>query len=828
MEHDNLNIQLNTGIHIEAYEYIEDYHKPAEPVNKDREMDMARKGNYSQNVLIHRNRLQQLKSDVVLERLTAEQQIINAGCEVIGAMDFKRVGVTVKDIRKENMFKQLSESYYALQRELKSDYSDNEPVSREEWLSRQAIKYRAYREIFEQYSGVSELATDFEKLEKYQKMLANFASKFEVDVNGQEVYERTTADIDDNATKGLAATDALLIRKYNEGGNTENLALIYNLVNRPPIEKRFIYGLLEKNLTDGVDLLDVVDLTGTYIPNPAKILERLTPNRFFRMLGKTNLYTKKIMQAMQLCDRSRAELDLITSVAATLNVEKPYEDEAQYQDALAAGEEQVIIRERAMHFLECIRISQDIKTWSSKKASTDAEKEEKANKIETLREELRNNFVNIIELDNRLPDNEAIDATNYEEPVKEENVKLKKALKLGAGVAMASPKLLNLANNIAKQPLNIIGSMGAAIGTVAENPVAAMNQKWNLPFEAVAYFKGEGKEAQLNQIGDWAKDIKPTLNALNIVGTTLSSILLVMSGVNYVKGFLKMTTADRLVGAVELANSTVGVGNGINTICKGIEVGSKVTETTVAGAFSIAMGTINVGVGTYQLADNYFVRDKKRQLAREGLAAETEKIKKKHTKELGEAEAERRIKAKEQFDQNMLRLSETMAERRNSAAVNKLLVGSLTLGAGILTLVGAPVATALLGLGALGFGLYGMITSIHDKQEAMREIIDNYLEINDQVEKWRKSRGYAADSLEARQFRKKVRMDRIQSQGFSNEKAYFSKIMMGCAITIHDKIFSNQTEDAKAYEDLVKSMGLKVKPSSGYPTVQMIHSKLMS
>jgi len=826
VHHGEINRQeeLNRPL-LEGYrfQYRENYVQPGDPVIVDKEMVRARRNNYADQAMVHRNRLDQLKKDIMQQKTDEKNALIAIDQTGMKAMHPEEADLAIEDIRKDNLKKQLAESYIALQRELDTQYSDSEPVSEEEWKNRQHIKFRAYKEIFEQYAGVSEEKNeaDMRVLERYEKMLANFAAQFQVDAKEQGVYER--ADEDDYVTQGLAATDALLIRKFNEGDNAENLSLIYHLVNRPPMERLFIYGLIERDLTGGMDMSDVLSITSSYIPSPSKILEKLTPNRFLSFFGK-NLYTKKIMQAISLCEKSKSALGLIGDTQAILSNNTQYENEDKYQEALEKNEPAAIIRERALYFTECLKYSSEIQILARNKTP------ENSIKIENYRKIILHDFVKVIELDNSLPDNLQagdIDAEAYEAPVKDEKAKAKKAKEAGKRLLKATPGMINLANNVARQPFNIIGSMGSAIGTVAKDPAAAMNKKWNLPAEVIASIKEAGGSDKLNAIADAAKAIKPVLNTFNVIGTSLSGILFVLSGIDYIKGFMTMTAADRVVGGIDLLNSSFGVGNSLNTVCKGFEAGCASAEGIVGGCLSLTIGTINAGIGSYQLIDNHFVREKKLETAKQGLKKETTRLTKFYADE-GEERAEELLHDKKRFDKNIALLSEKKIDRRDSSAANKLVIAGLSLGAGIIALAGGPVIAALLGLSAVGAGIYGMATSIMDKKMAMREVIDDYLEINDSINAWVRRHNVAHDSKQAYEYRERVRRDRIQSQGFSNEKAFFSHIMMGHAIRIHDRIFGSRMKDAITYDNLAKSMGIKIDLHKGYPTVEMIHSKLTS
>lgn len=794
---------------------------------------------------IHKNRLNQLKEEVKKEQESQKRALAKQDVEVINYSDFEAMGVVVTGAYKKGIRQQVKDTYDVLTAELKQEYSKTEVVSKEVWLDRQKIKYKAYKELFEKYVEVADKEKDLAILNGYQIVLSRFAAKFEIDENDQSVYERVEAD--DYVTKGIASVDALLVRKYNEGDNKQNLPLIYNLINRSAQEKLLIYGLLENGISENVDFLTVVKFTSTgYVPDAAKIMDALTPNAFLRTFGK-NFYTKKIMKALKICDAQKEVIGFAEAVKDSV-VDADMEMQEDLSEEIAQKNTDAIVSERSKCLFKCMDYMQEAKSLASIKTKDKTRKKQIERRKEEIAELIRTNVIRMVELDNMLPENDAekvgVDEKNAKHPeITEEE---KKAIKKGkikalaAGAAKTGLKSGNIINNIAKAPINVIGAMGGAINMVKNDLSAGVSRKWHLPADVITHLKQTGRGDDLTRIANLASTLKPVLTGMNILGSVFSSILLGCSVVTMFQTFGKMTYADRAMGIVEIGSSAIGLANGLNASCKGLAIGSQAAETIVGGSLTLAVGVVNAGLGTYQLIENHDIRGVKREAAAQGLKQQTRTLRENYLNQIENTkEEEREEKKKElnqkykdniQFNRSMLKLSERMSDRRQSAAINKITGGVLSIGAGIMALISGPVIGALLGAAALGVGMYGIYSSIKAKRQARSDVLDEYFGVNKVIESNPQLKRLSPTDPVIVKFKEDYRREKIQSEGYSNEKAYFSNIMLGYANILREKLYDPEStdEEKKVYEDLARSMGIKVNRKKDYPTAAMIHSKLMS
>ena len=203
------------------------------------------------------------------------------------------------------------------------------------------------------------------------------------------------------------------------------------------------------------------------------------------------------------------------------------------------------------------------------------------------------------------------------------------------------------------------------------------------------------------------------------------------------------------------------------------------------------------------------------------------------------------------YENNILKIQERIVARNKITAGCQMISGVFVMGASIASLFSEIPGMALVsaGLGAAGFliGVGGSIASKIKKKKDYKKAVDDYLALDmlaeKQFERYHAEKGTQPSKSEKNRIREQLRAEIMEAYGFTSVKAFCAHIMNTYAEHIHQQmepVFvklrqnpkADLTEEESAYLDLVKSLGLKVKPAQKnnkqhLPTQQMIFSKLM-
>ncbi|GEM_PF-3012635 len=780
--------------------------------------------------LVHENRIRQLRQQVVQRRMAREAEMIAEdlsvknvaqGIEVIGAMDIQAVNADLERMRIRNLRKQTINNTEVLLREATLQYPQPLTISLEELQFRQNMKFAGFMELYRSFTEVAVSEEDRAVITQYENALELFRVKF---ITG----DNQLAEIDEEQTprqKGIAAVDAILIRSFCSGStNIGNQAVISQLMKRTEDERLLVYALIEKGIEDDIGFADMVSIATDYVPDAQKIYEKIKPGAFLSFFGKKKLDVDVILNAVHVCEKKQTEIAFLRQTRdvaeglqkATLTDEQP----ADYDS---------IVSQRAVCLLMCTKAAGDLARFSKKKNKTKEDKK----RAKAIARELEEKLNLLVSLDNKLTDGDAAENPENREAA---GVTVKGVVKGAVKATGLIAPIAGMGVNFAKQPFAVLGSMGKSIGDASDAIKEGVTKKWHLPQDIVQRMTEAGEKGKLEAIGAAAESIKGTLNAIGIAGTVISSVTFVLSAYKYATTFKTQTVSDRVYNGIDLANQGATVLNGTLVALKAYEVGGTAAAElmgSASGVLSLGIGAVNVGLGVYGLAENMGVRRIKRNSATGKLAAQTQQrrmqISNDATLDLQtRQQREQEVVEKARYDANLIKLSKRMSQRKNLSAGFKLATGVLALGAGFATVGGAYVIGA--GLGALAFaaGTAGFISDLIVKSADKTVAVDEYLQLDTKVGEMSRRLGADPKSKQMKNYRKALKKELMLQAGYSSESTFYGYMMHDYANRIYDGIFNNPGGDPTAYHDLARSMGLKVKLEKGYPTREMIYTKLTS
>ncbi|MBO6137110.1 MAG: hypothetical protein J6O71_00715, partial [Lachnospiraceae bacterium] len=131
---------------------------------------------------------------------------------------------------------------------------------------------------------------------------------------------------------------------------------------------------------------------------------------------------------------------------------------------------------------------------------------------------------------------------------------------------------------------------------------------------------------------------------------------------------------------------------------------------------------------------------------------------------------------------------------------------------------------------------YNVLYARHMKHMTQRSAVDDALGLNERIEEERAGDGPVSrlNKSQLEEYKNQLRQDFLARNGYATFKECYADISAYNARLLYKHIFANNDPngDREAYEDVVKALGLKIKPStrrseSNLPTVNMIYTKLM-
>ena len=348
------------------------------------------------------------------------------------------------------------------------------------------------------------------------------------------------------------------------------------------------------------------------------------------------------------------------------------------------------------------------------------------------------------------------------------------------------------------------------------------------------------------------------MNGLGVITSIVGLISSYKALGNLAANFDNLTLADKTAQSLSVFGGLIGSGSGLysgagSIFATFIETGAKTggswigrtTARTATEAFKSASGAVQFIAGGMSIVAGLAttvaggVELGRAVSSRRDIERARGKLTAAEIQDNGNLTAEQqRARDHQQRLKKLMTHVDRMAVNQEKSAGVKMVTGAITMVGGALTMTGvaAPVGMILSLVGtAISFG-YGVLYARHMKHMTQRAAVDDALGLDQKVADQRANNPAVAamDKKQLEEFKGKLRQEYIARNGFATFKDFYADLSARNARMLYDHIFSptDTHHDRDAYIDVVKALGLKIKPGAdetikNIPTVQMIYTKLM-
>ncbi len=594
------------------------------------------------------------------------------------------------------------------------------------------------------------------------------------------------------------------------------LAFVHKLASSAPEKILLALYLVEKGKQDAPDVDDFYKATHGYVPNYAAFKGKLVASRFkfWKRLGKNSQDDVVNWGALGAAVRyatsgtvdTPSDLDKFTQCTSAIS---------RFDNEINNDEDNSV--EKRDHMVQRLEQKGNLILTYYRSAGLKPDmpvdmlpNREMRAEVTNLLQQITDEMQQIRDLTANLPEENAADPIQYDnmgDAQKEQKLK-------GPDEPSSIISLLDTA----MKPIKVISSANSGMGVARDYNDSVENlvthSAYNNTFLALGGVSAViGAILAIKKVVGVAKSASGlsladhVAQALDVSGGLVNSL-----GIGTVAG-TKITTAMMGITDVHKApphwygtTQVKSVGDSFNTVSGGIQF--------VAGCVSIAAGTVMTTAGAIQLG--------RYKSSRKDLENVDRALKAKNAPLSPEQQKLRRF----------MNHQNRMVSMQGSSATMQTISGITTLIGGVLTVSGifAPIGVGISILSTLGNVGFGIYQSRVTKKKAIKETVDENLNITAESVRQAKETNPALQNKSDSDVRDIIRQETMGALGFANYKQCYAHFMKEFALMLYDTVMNkdrNNEPDWDIYHNALKSLGMHMDIQKKKPTASAIYSKLM-